>query len=145
MQPAAHDPPSYAAPAAAEPTPPVGHVLVVDDEPSLCDVLQLGLERRAMRVTTCRDGEQALALVARGGFDVVLTDIQMPGMDGVELCRRIAARRADLPVIMMTGFGSFESAVAALRAGAYDFVTKPIETDLLWFALRRARRRARLR
>ena len=61
----------------------------------------------------------------------MLTDLKMPGMSGTELCERIVANRPDVPVVVMTAFGSMETAVAAIRAGAYDFVTKPIEMDML--------------
>ncbi len=73
-----------------------------------------------------------------GGFDVVLTDLRMPELDGVAFCRRLVALRPDVPVIVMTAFGSLETAMQAMRAGAYDFVTKPIDLDALELALRRA-------
>jgi two-component system response regulator HydG len=69
---------------------------------------------------------------------VVLTDLKMPGMDGIRFCSRIVANRPDVPVVVMTAFGSLETAIAAIRAGAYDFVTKPIEMELLALILRRA-------
>jgi two-component system response regulator HydG len=77
-------------------------------------------------------------------FDAVLTDVRMPGTTGIQLCQQIAEQQPGLPVIVMTAFGSLESAVAALRAGAYDFVTKPVEMDLLAAALERAVKQRRL-
>ncbi len=74
----------------------------------------------------------------------MVTDLKMPGMDGIEFCRRLAADRPDVPLIVMTAFGSLESATAAIRAGAYDFVTKPIELELLAVILRRAIERRQL-
>ena len=74
----------------------------------------------------------------------MLTDLRMPGMDGLEFCRRLLDSRPDMPVIVMTAFGNLESAIAAIRAGAYDFVTKPIEMELLAVILRRAVERRRL-
>ncbi|NIP85194.1 MAG: response regulator, partial [Planctomycetales bacterium] len=70
--------------------------------------------------------------------EVVLTDLKMPGMDGIQLCQRIVANRPDLPVVVMTAFGSLETAVQAIRAGAYDFITKPVEMDMLALTLQRA-------
>jgi two-component system response regulator HydG len=70
-------------------------------------------------------------------FDVVLTDLKMPGVDGIQLCERIVANRPDIPVVVMTAFGSLETAVQAIRAGAYDFITKPVEMDMLALTLQR--------
>ena len=71
-------------------------------------------------------------------FDLVLTDVRMPRISGLELCREITARRPDIPVIVMTAFGDMEAAIEAMRVGAYDFITKPLEVDLLEIALQRA-------
>jgi two-component system response regulator HydG len=71
-------------------------------------------------------------------WDVLVVDLAMPGMSGIELCERVAGVRGDVPVIMLTGFGSLDSAVQAIRAGAYDFLSKPVELDTLEFAVRRA-------
>ncbi len=73
-----------------------------------------------------------------GDFDVVLTDVKMPGMDGLEFCRLVKQHRPDLPVVVMTAFGSLETSIQAIRAGAFDFVTKPIELDMLHVVMRRA-------
>lgn len=78
-------------------------------------------------------------------FDVVLTDLKMPGMDGLEFCRRVKERYPNLPVIVMTAYGSLETAVEALRAGAFDFVTKPVELELLKASLVRAAENSHLR
>ena len=71
-------------------------------------------------------------------FHIVLTDLKMPDMSGTELCERVVANRPDIPVVVMTAFGSLETAQAAIRAGAYDFVTKPFESDTLVLTLERA-------
>jgi len=70
--------------------------------------------------------------------DVVLTDLKMADMTGLELCERIVSRRPDVPVVVMTAFGTIETAIAAIRVGAYDFITKPVETDALVVTLERA-------
>ena len=88
--------------------------------------------------------EAAFEAFCREDFEVVLTDLKMPGMDGLEFCSRLAANRPDVPVIVMTAFGSLETAISAIRAGAYDFVTKPIEMELLAVILRRAVERRQL-
>jgi two-component system response regulator HydG len=79
-----------------------------------------------------------LQKVRDGEFDVVLTDVRMPGVSGLELCEQIVSLRADVPVVVMTAFGSMETAIAAIRVGAYDFVIKPIEMDMLALTLQRA-------
>jgi two-component system response regulator HydG len=113
-------------------------VLVVDDEQSMCELLQADLRLRDYDVSWCTSAGDGLRKLAEDAFDVVLTDLKMPQVDGVQFCGQIAANRPDIPVIVMTAFGSLETAVAAIRAGAYDFVTKPVEMDLLALTLQRA-------
>ncbi len=113
-------------------------LLIVDDEPSMCELLEADLRLRQFDVCWHTSAEEALRALETQEFDVVLTDLKMPGMDGIELCRRIVANRPDIPVVVMTAFGSMETAIAAIRAGAYDFVTKPVEMDMLALTLQRA-------
>jgi two-component system response regulator HydG len=115
-----------------------GRILVVDDELSMCQLLETDLRLRGFEPVSRTSADEALQLVKEADFDVLLTDLRMPSMTGTELCERIAANRPDVPVVVMTAFGSLETAVAAIRAGAYDFVTKPIEMDLLALTLERA-------
>ncbi|MCO6459017.1 MAG: sigma-54-dependent Fis family transcriptional regulator [Pirellulaceae bacterium] len=115
-----------------------GRVLIVDDQRSMCELLETALRLRGFAVAWRTDPEQALVALRGEDFDVVLSDQQMPGMSGTELCQRVVANRPDIPFVVMTAFGSLEAAVAAIRAGAYDFVTKPIEMDLLAIVLNRA-------
>lgn len=121
-----------------------GKVLIVDDERSMCELLETDLRLRGFTPTWYTSAAEAWQRLPETEFDVVLTDVRMPGTTGIELCRQIAAERPDLPVVVMTAFGSLETAVAALRAGAYDFVTKPVEMDLLAVALERAVKQHRL-
>ncbi|HPH66837.1 MAG TPA: sigma-54 dependent transcriptional regulator [Kofleriaceae bacterium] len=123
----------------------VGKILVVDDEPDMCELLELGLKKRGMQVTWRTNPEEAFELLLNGEFDCVLTDLNMKGLTGLELTSRIVANRPDVPVVVLTAFGSFEAAVAAMRAGAYDFVTKPVELDALAMSLRRATERRHLK
>lgn len=83
-------------------------------------------------------GHDALDLLRAEDFDVVVTDLTMPGMTGLELCARVVENRPDVPVVVITAFGSLDTATAAIRAGAYDFITKPFELDLLELTLERA-------
>lgn len=115
-----------------------GRVLIVDDERSMCEMIEADLRLRDFHVTWFTSADDALETLGHESFDVVLTDLRMPTMSGTELCERITANRPDIPVIVMTAFGSLETAVAAIRVGAYDFVTKPVEMDLLAITLERA-------
>ena len=120
-------------------------VLVVDDERDTCDLLEMALSRQGMQVTTCTTAADALEKVASRDFDVVLSDLTMPDVSGLELCERIIALRPDVPVVLITGHGSLETAMGAIRAGAYDFVTKPIESKTLGVVVSRAVQHRRLR
>jgi two-component system response regulator HydG len=111
-------------------------VLAVDDDVRFCELLADTLT--GCSVATVTNEADALARVQAFDFDVVLTDLNLGGPGGIALCQRIAQRDPDLPVIVITGFGSIDTAVAAMRAGAYDFVTKPVEIDALRFTIQRA-------
>ncbi len=115
-----------------------GRILIVDDDPSMCEALDAGLAQHGFTTRWTTSGDEALHLLDANEVDAVLTDVQMRGLDGLALCERIAANRPDLPVVVITAFGSLETAVAAIRAGAYDFITKPVKMDALALALRRA-------
>ncbi len=115
-----------------------GRVLVVDDEREMCEALEAGLRPRGFEVRWETSGEAALAALDGAELDVVLTDLNMRGMDGLALCERIVTCRPDVPVIVITAFGSLETAIAAIRAGAWDFITKPVKMDALAVALARA-------
>ncbi len=115
-----------------------GSLLIVDDEQSMCDMLAADLKSRGFDVDCHTSPDAALAAFHQGMYQAVLTDLHMPGVDGIELCTQIVANRPDVPVVVMTAFGSMETAIAAIRAGAYDFVTKPVELDLLEMTLERA-------
>ncbi len=115
-----------------------GRVLVVDDDRSTCEVLAERLGFRGFAVEWRTSAEAALVLLERAPFDVIVTDVQMRGMNGIALCERVATNRPDVPVVVITAFGSLESAVAAIRAGAYDFVTKPFDIEVLVHSVQRA-------
>jgi two-component system response regulator AtoC len=115
-----------------------GKLLIVDDDLPFCQTIERGLARRGFEISCQQGGEQALMWIAEHDVDVVLTDLRMRGMDGLALCERVAANRPDVPVVVITAFGNYETAVAAMRAGAYDFVSKPVDLDQLAFTLERA-------
>jgi two-component system response regulator AtoC len=115
-----------------------GHVLIVDDDRSMTETLVRAMGLRGFVVTSRSSAAEALLLLEQQEFDVIVTDLHMEGMDGFALCERVVANRPDIPVVMITGFGNLESAVAAIRVGAYDFITKPFEVDLLHHTLARA-------
>lgn len=119
-------------------------VLIIDDDPATCELLAAELSETGMEVETCTSGDEALRSIERGSFDAVATDLNMAGMSGLDLCQRLAASRPELPVIVITAFGSVQTAVEAMRCGAYDFITKPFDTDVLELALRRAVERSSL-
>jgi DNA-binding NtrC family response regulator len=106
-------------------------ILVVDDEPRMGEAIALALGRAGHDCETHLSGADALAALERRSADVVVTDWRMPEMDGLELLRRIRERNPRLPVILLTAYGSVPSAVAAMREGAFDYITKPFDNDEL--------------
>src|SRR3989449_836759 len=119
-------------------------VLFVDDDPSMCALLQAQLTRRNFEIQPASSASEALRLLDATEIDVVLTDVVMEGMDGLQLCSRIAADRPELPVVILTASERLETAIGAIRAGAYDFVTKPIDFEVLGLVLERAVKQRRL-
>jgi len=113
-------------------------VVVVDDEPRMAAAIAMALGRAGHDCETCAGGEAAIGVVEARGADVVVTDWRMPGMDGVELMRRLHARWPALPVILVTAHASVPSAVAAMREGAFDYVAKPFDNDELRALVQRA-------
>jgi len=120
-------------------------VFVVDDEREMVDLVALGLKKRGFSVVPYGTGADALAGIPQHDVDVIVTDLNMKGMTGLELCEQVVRDRPDIPVLVLTAFGSFETAVGAIRAGAYDFVTKPVEVEALAIAVRRAAEHRALR
>ncbi|MBX3188310.1 MAG: sigma-54-dependent Fis family transcriptional regulator [Labilithrix sp.] len=120
-------------------------LLVVDDERDTCELLEMALSRQGMQVTTSTTASDALEMIAARDFDVVLTDLSMPQVSGLEVCERVLAVRPEVPVVVITGYGTLETAMGAIRAGAYDFVTKPIESKTLGVVVSRAVQHRRLR
>jgi two-component system response regulator AtoC len=122
-----------------------GKVLVVDDDASMTELLSERLKRRQFEVTAAQGAAEARIAFDAAQPDVVVTDLNMPGQSGIQFCEWVVTNRADTPVILITAFGSLDTAVAAIRAGAYDFITKPFEIDVLAIALERAIKHRELR
>lgn len=108
-----------------------GNVLVVDDDPMLCTGVERILTKRGYTVASVSNVEAALARLSRAFFDLVLTDLQMPGQDGMALLREIKDRWPHLPVVMFTGHGSMDVVIEALRYGVNDFLNKPFKPEEL--------------
>lgn len=113
-------------------------VLVVDDDESLRRVTQVQLEQAGFKTVTAADAVEALSALRQSLPDLVITDLKMPGMSGLELLRRIRADYPELIVVLLTAYGTVESAVEAMKLGAYDYITKPVHPDELELVVRRS-------
>jgi DNA-binding NtrC family response regulator len=122
-----------------------GSILIVDDDAVVRESLAKWFTAEGHRVGSAAGGQQALAMLESRAWDVLLADIKMPGIDGMELQARVHTIDANLPVILMTGYATVESAVTALKNGAYDYITKPFDPDELVHLVNKAieHRRAR--
>ncbi|MBU2551999.1 MAG: sigma-54 dependent transcriptional regulator [Proteobacteria bacterium] len=118
--------------------PEPGCILVIDDEENMRLVLKTILEREGYRVRQASDGREGLDVLAGGGVDLVLCDVRMPNMDGAAFLHEAVGRDAAAPVIMMSAYGTVDSAVQALKAGAVDYVFKPFQPDEVLLKLKRA-------
>jgi DNA-binding NtrC family response regulator len=113
-------------------------ILVVDDSSDMCGLLAESLHAGGFEVTCRMNVDEAVELLQERDFDAVITDLHLDGRSGIEICRRVKENRPNTPVIVITGFGDMTSAIEAIRAGAYDFMTKPIDSQLLQHALHRS-------
>jgi two-component system response regulator AtoC len=120
-------------------------VLIADDDDALRESLELVLAAEGYEVVSARDGAAALALLEAQPVDVVLCDLRMPGMDGLELLPQLVRRLPGVPVLLMSAYGSADLAVEAMRRGAYDYLAKPFQPSELLLTLRKAREREKLR
>lgn len=113
-------------------------ILVVDDEASIREFLQIMLKREKMLVEVAQNGREALEKLAHQSFDLVITDMQMPEVTGLELLAKIKEKDPETPVMMITAFGSTETAVEAMKLGAYDYLSKPFKIDDVKIRIRKA-------
>jgi two-component system NtrC family response regulator len=119
-------------------------ILLVDDDESLRRVTELQLEDIGYRITTAADAHRALAMLARERQDLVITDLKMPRMSGLDLLKEIRSRYPETVVVVITAFGSVETAVEAMKLGAYDYITKPVHPDELEMCVARVLERLHL-
>ena len=115
-------------------------LLIVDDDRDMCELLEAMLRRWGFQSQWRTSSAEALRLVLTEDFDAVVTDLNMSQrqLDGIEFCARVAENRPGLPVVVITAFGSMETAIGAIQAGAYDFINKPFDVEVLALALERA-------
>lgn len=123
--------------------PPV-RILVVDDESGPRELLRSALTEKGFFVKTAKSGEEACQLFDDSPFDLVLTDLKMPGLSGMHLLKEIKTRAPETLVILITGYSSLRSAIEAIREGAYDYLTKPYQLDELYIAVKNATERIKL-
>lgn len=113
-------------------------LLIIDDEKSIRKTLREILEYEKYQVEDAADGMEGIAMVEKGNYDIVLCDIKMPKMDGIEVLDKIMQLSPDMPVIMISGHGNIETAVEAVKKGAFDFIAKPLDLNRLLVTLRNA-------
>ena len=114
------------------------HILVVDDEVSICEILGQFLRKKGYTVSTAGNGEEAIEILDRTEIDLVVTDIKMPGITGVDLLKRIKENQPVTPVLITTGFPTLDTAIEALKLGAYDYLTKPFHLEEISEKVKRA-------
>lgn len=119
-------------------------ILLVEDKESMAEMLRETLEAEGYHVTIARDGAEGIRMIRDGYFDLVLSDLKLPKKDGIEVLKALKAESSRTPVIMMTAFGTIETAVTAMKEGAYDFITKPFDTDHLLLLIKRSLETRRL-
>lgn len=113
-------------------------LLIIDDEKNIREGLGANFELEGYTVKLAENGEEGLKLISKGDIDLVITDLRMPGISGEEVLRRVTTETPGIPVIVLTGHGSIDAAVDAMRNGAYDFLTKPLNLDQLSMIVKRA-------
>jgi DNA-binding NtrC family response regulator len=120
-------------------------ILLVEDKDSLRRVLRLTLEHAGYSVAECADAREAAAEITRAPYRLVLTDLRMPHGSGLDVLRAARAADSDVPVVVMTAYGSIDEAVQAMKDGAHDFLQKPVDSNHLLLLIERALEQARLR
>lgn len=113
-------------------------ILIVDDNPEICKLLSMSLAPLGYEVTSANDGFQALEQIETEQFNVAILDLMLPGPNGIEILRHIREQQVETEVIVLTAYASLETAIKALRMGAYDYITKPFHTNTFRATVRRA-------
>ena len=122
----------------------MSRILVIDDERSIRNTLKDILEFEKYQVEVAEDGFKALEMIKAADYDVVLCDIKMPGMDGIEVLQKIEEMKPDTPVVMISGHGNIDTAVESIKKGAFDFIEKPLDLNRLLITLRNAMDKSKL-
>ena len=126
-------------------SPLSGTILVVDDDPDIREVLRDRLESLGYQVLSASNGREGLELLEKQSPQLLLLDIEMPGMNGLEVLKEIRRREIDVTVVMITAYGTIERAVQAMKQGAYDFIPKPFEPDHIALVVQKALEREGLK
>jgi DNA-binding NtrC family response regulator len=114
-------------------------ILIVDDEPDMLKLLSMILrEKTPYSITTTNNPLEALEMAKQGDFDLVISDLKMPGLDGIELIDAIKRLNEDIPIIIITAYGTVESAAEAIEKGGFDFITKPFRKEQILFTIDKA-------
>lgn len=120
-------------------------LLIVDDEPDMLKLLSMIIrEKTSYEAVTTNNPLEAVELAKQGGFDLIMADLKMPGLDGVELLEAVKKINEHVPVIILTAFGTVESALEAMNKGAFDFITKPFKKEQILFTIDKALKWAEL-
>ena len=122
------------------PTDEASHVniLVVDDDPMVREVVVESIREAGYDVDVCGDGQEALARNAAKGYDLIVTDMRLPGLDGLSLIKKLKSSKSTTDVLVITGYGSIENAVECMKAGALEYLIKPFTVDQMQMAVRKA-------
>ncbi len=114
-------------------------ILIVDDEPDMLKLLSMIIrDKTPYEITTTNNPVEAVELVRNGSFDVVITDLKMPGLDGLQLLEEVKKRDEDVPVIIITAYGTIDAATEAIQKGGFDFITKPFKKEQIIFTIEKA-------
>src|ERR1700704_3178596 len=124
---------------------PKSRILVIDDEAAIRDSLKMTLEYEGYEFIGAATGQEGLTLVEREAPDLILLDVKMPGMDGIEVLERLRSMNEAVPVVVISGHGSISTAVEATKKGAFDFIEKPFASDRVLVSLRNALNQRQLR
>ncbi|MCP4340046.1 MAG: response regulator [Desulfobulbaceae bacterium] len=119
-------------------------VMLVDDESEFIDILSQRLETRGLKVITVTSGEEALVMIEDQNIDVAVVDFAMPGINGIETLKQIKEKRSDIEVIMLTGQGTIQSGIEAMKHGAIDYLEKPVDLNILMEKIRLAKQQRML-
>lgn len=118
------------------------HILLVDDEHDFLELLAARLTNRDMEVSTAASGEEAVNISQKERFDIIVIDLAMPGIDGIETIKQIKAHRPNAEVIMLSGHANIKSSVEAIKVGAEDFLEKPVDMNILLQKIEAAQKRS---